>query len=43
LARAASSGPMLACRCESVHPDGLDRLRGELRRHLQLSGVEAQV
>jgi len=43
LLRAASSGPMLACRCESVHPDGLDRLRGELRRHLQLSGVEAEV
>jgi phosphomannomutase len=43
LLRAAGSEPALTCRCESVHPDGLERLRGELRRHLRLSGVEAEV
>jgi len=43
LLRAAGSEAALTCRCESVHPDGLERLRGELRRQLQLSGVEAEV
>jgi phosphomannomutase len=43
LLRAAGTEAALTCRCESVHPDGLDRLRGELKRHLQLSGVEAEV
>ncbi|CAN7280071.1 phosphomannomutase/phosphoglucomutase [Phenylobacterium sp. LjRoot225] len=43
LLRAAGSEPALTCRCESVHPDGLERLRGELRRQLQLSGVEADL
>lgn len=43
LLRASGSEPALTCRCESVHPDGLERLRRELRRHLQLSGVEAEV
>ncbi|CAN7378615.1 phosphomannomutase/phosphoglucomutase [Phenylobacterium sp. LjRoot219] len=43
LLRASGTESKLTCRCESVHPDGLDRLRGELRRHLQLSGIEAEV
>lgn len=43
LLRAAGTEAALTCRCESVHPDGLERLRGELRRHLQLSGIEAEV
>jgi len=43
LLRASGTEPKLTCRCESVHPDGLDRLRGELRRHLKLSGIEAEI
>lgn len=43
LLRASGTESKLTCRCESVHPDGLDRLRGELRRQLQLSGIEAEV
>jgi len=43
LLRAAGSEAALTCRCESGHPDGLERLRAELRRQLQLSGVEAEV
>jgi phosphomannomutase len=43
LLRASGSEPKLTCRCESIHPDGLDRLRAELRRQLQLSGIEAQI
>lgn len=43
LLRASGTEAKLTCRCESVHPDGLDRLREELRAHLQLSGVEAEV
>lgn len=43
LLRASGTEPKVTCRCESVHPDGLDRLRGELKRHLRLSGIEAEV
>jgi phosphomannomutase len=43
LLRASGTEAKLTCRCESVHPDGLDRLRAELRRQLQLSGIEAEV
>jgi phosphomannomutase len=43
LLRASGTEPKLTGRCESVHPDGLDRLRSELKRQLQLSGVEADV
>jgi phosphomannomutase len=43
LLRASGSEAKLTARCESVHPDGLERLRAELRRQLQLSGVEAEV
>lgn len=43
LLRASGTEAKLTCRCESVHPDGLDRLRGELRRHLQQSGIEAEI
>jgi phosphomannomutase len=43
LLRASGTEPKLTCRCESIHPDGLDRLRGELQRHLKLSGIEAEV
>ena len=41
--RVSGTEPKLTCRCESIHPDGLDRLRGELKRHLKLSGIEAEV
>ena len=43
LLRASGTEAKLTCRCESLHPDGLDRLRGELRRQLQLSGLEAEI
>jgi phosphomannomutase len=43
LLRASGTEAKLTCRAESVHPDGLDRLRGDLRRRLQESGVEAEV
>jgi phosphomannomutase len=43
LLRASGTEPMLTCRCESVHPDGLDRLRCELKRRLKLSGIDAEV
>jgi phosphomannomutase len=42
LLRASGTEAKLTCRCESLHPDGLERLREELRRHLKLSGVEAE-
>jgi phosphomannomutase len=43
LLRASGTEPKLTCRCESVHPDGLERLRAELKRQLKLSGIEAEV
>jgi len=43
LLRASGTEHKLTCRCESVHPDGLERLRGELKRHLKLSGIEAEI
>jgi len=43
LLRGSGTEPKLTCRCESLHPDGLDRLRAELKRQLQLSGIEAEV
>jgi phosphomannomutase len=43
LLRASGTEPKLTCRCESSHPDGLDQLRGELRRQLQLSGLDAEI
>jgi phosphomannomutase len=43
LLRASGTEPKLTCRCESMHPDGLDRLRGELQRQLALSGIDAEV
>jgi phosphomannomutase len=43
LLRASGTEPKLTCRCESVHPDGLDRLRDELRRQLAMSGIDAEV
>jgi phosphomannomutase len=43
LLRASGTEPKLTCRAESAHPDGLDRLRAELKRQLQLSGIEAEV
>ncbi|MDB5467909.1 MAG: phosphomannomutase [Phenylobacterium sp.] len=43
LLRASGTEAKLTCRCESLHPDGLDRLRGELKRHLELSGLHADV
>ncbi len=43
LLRSSGTEPMLSCRCESTHPDGLDRLRGQLKRQLMLSGVKAEV
>lgn len=41
--RLSGTEPKLTCRCESIHPDGLDRLRSELKRHLKLSGIDAEV
>lgn len=43
LLRASGTEPKLTCRCEAVHPDALDRLRAELKHHLKLSGIEAEV
>jgi phosphomannomutase len=43
LLRASGTEPKLTCRCEAANPEGLERLRGELRRQLALSGVEAEV
>jgi phosphomannomutase len=43
LLRASGTESKLTCRCESVHPDGLDRLRGEVKRQLRLSGLDAEV
>lgn len=42
LLRASGTEAKLTCRCESVHPDGLERLRGELKRHLTLCGIDAE-
>jgi len=43
LLRASGTEAKLTCRCESIHPEGLDRLRAELRRQLHLSGIDAEV
>jgi len=43
LLRASGTEPKLTCRCESHHPDGLTKLRTELKDHLAKSGVEAEV
>lgn len=43
LLRASGTEPKLTCRCEAVHPDGLERLRAELREQLRRSGVDAEV
>ena len=43
LLRASGTEPKLTCRCESVHPDGLDRLRAQLKEQLALSGIQAEV
>jgi len=43
LLRASGTEPKITCRCEAIHPDGLDRLRGELREQLRLSGLEADI
>jgi phosphomannomutase len=43
LLRASGTEPKLTCRCEAIHPDGLDRLRDELRAQLLASGIEAEV
>jgi phosphomannomutase len=43
LLRASDAEAKLSCRCESRHPDGLDRLRAQLRRQLKLSGIEARL
>jgi phosphomannomutase len=43
LLRASGTEPKLTARCESIHPDGLERLRAELKRQLSLSGIEAEV
>jgi phosphomannomutase len=43
LLRASGTEPKLTCRCEALHPDGLDRLRAELRGQLAQSGLVAQV
>jgi phosphomannomutase len=43
LLRASGTEPKLTGRCESLHPDGLDRLRAELKRQLELSGIDAEV
>lgn len=43
LLRASGTEPKITCRCEAVHPDGLERLRAELRQHLQACGIEAEV
>ncbi|WP_374471870.1 phosphomannomutase/phosphoglucomutase [Phenylobacterium sp.] len=43
LLRASGTEPKLTCRCESLHPDGLERLRAELKRRLAACGVDADV
>jgi len=43
LLRASGTEPKLTCRCEALHPDGLDRLRAELRAELAQSGLAAEV
>jgi phosphomannomutase len=43
LLRASGTEPKLTCRCEARHPDGLERLRDELRRQLSMSGIEAEI
>jgi phosphomannomutase len=43
LLRASGTEPKLSCRCEAIHPDGLDRLRAQLKKQLSLSGVEADI
>jgi phosphomannomutase len=43
LLRASGTEPKLTCRCEAVHPAGLERLRAELKRELELSGVEGEI
>ena len=43
LLRASGTEPKLTCRCESAHPDGLDRLRAQLKAQLRLSGIQAEV
>jgi len=43
LLRASGTEPKLTCRCEAVHPDGLERLRAELKAQLALSGIAAEV
>jgi phosphomannomutase len=43
LLRASGTEPKLTCRCESMHPDGLERLRAELKRHLVLSGLDCEI
>ncbi|RAK52818.1 phosphomannomutase/phosphoglucomutase [Phenylobacterium deserti] len=43
LLRASGTEPKITCRCEALHPDGLDRLRATLREQLRLSGLEADV
>jgi phosphomannomutase len=43
LLRASGTEPKLTCRCEARHPDGLDRLRAELREQLRRSGIEAEI
>jgi phosphomannomutase len=43
LLRASGTEPKLTCRCESLHPDGLERLRDELAQHLRQSGIDAPI
>ena len=43
LLRASGTEPKLTCRCESVHPDGLERLRAELKEQLRQSGLETGI
>lgn len=43
LLRASGTEAKLTARCEAIHPEGLDRLRAELKRHLTLSGVDAEI
>lgn len=43
LLRASGTEPKLTCRCEALHPDGLERLRSELKDQLAKSGIEAEV
>lgn len=43
LLRASGTEPKLTARCEALRPEGLDRLRSELREQLAMSGIEAEV